>query len=824
MPQKEEAIQHASKYFERRAIDSAELSAALPELLKVIEDLYPLRNSVNETRKYIEIWRKTKFKQSFNHTLETGEVVEVFNNDPDMSVHDRFVNWLFFYLHKQYEEKTDKTIGYAFALEILTQIYNCQKGNLITYELPNTNLDDVLDIIEVENVKPVRKKLKELDIATLENLSPSLNSAMMGWQNTLTTINASYNKIQKLQKATQPSFQQSTLIEKLNLQYVDKLRQEKEAAQYTPEEVFQMRLNNDSIIYKTPNDVLNSYGNVWENGKYGCFVQYDGNPFGLNSIFQKSDGKGLRFYQLNKDGNSIFSFQQNKSIVISGFGEYVIINWGKDLNKLIDDYTSSRNKVLTEKWRRDNFPTKVNQLVRLDIFNIFKENEITKWNESTISDFLSAKDFENLKFCFEEFLTSLDKCIQYEKERGEISYVDSIKSHTLKFGYGWANGKSGQFRVFDNNYQLRFCETDENGYHFMLKEEEQMKLPVLACGFVAWLIKHWGTDTQTIYSGYLQARLNKYKSEHSKDADVFKRDLEQEFYNHYTANEEQWVLQSEAIFDFISEAETNKIKEYVQYFFEYVENLTQPLKIDDYTKESEIIKCTLPNIKQIYTVLKKYPVESSTFSPLAMINDLRRIKQYHEFKPDECIAFIADKYKMRWAESTRFIECLKLIIDEQSDFMFLLMNQSFMILLLKNVQNDFAKNFNIPLTVNSNLSNTNEPEQSNLDTESLKEDSVNLKFNGNEALIAKIHEHCNNDIFICNDTDFVNCVLNANFSLLQIKTKSKVKLLIYYLSKQMGAIWYEQTAKSLGYKKSDCSGANVTDSKWKKQIQRIIPQ
>ena len=40
----------------------------------------------------------------------------------------------------------------------------------------------------------------------------------------------------------------------------------------------------------------------------------------------------------------------------------------------------------------------------------------------------------------------------------------------------------------------------------------------------------------------------------------------------------------------------------------------------------------------------------------------------------------------------------------------------------------------------------------------------------------------------------------------------------------MGAIWYEQTAKSLGYKKSDCSGANVTDSKWKKQIQRIIPQ
>jgi hypothetical protein len=211
-----------------------------------------------------------------------------------------------------------------------------------------------------------------------------------------------------------------------------------------------------------------------------------------------------------------------------------------------------------------------------------------------------------------------------------------------------------------------------------------------------------------------------------------------------------------------------------------------------------------------------------------MINDLRRIKQYHEFKPDECISFIADKYKMRWAESTRFIECLKLIIDEQSDFMFLLSNQSFMILLLKNVQNDFANNFNIlhtKNTENSNLSNTNEPEQTNLDTESLKkEDLLTFKLNGNEGLIANIHEHCNNDIFICSGIDFVNHIQNANFSLLQIKTKSKVKLLIYYLSKQMGVIWYEQTAKSLGYKKSDCSGANVTDSKWKKQMQRIIPQ
>lgn len=608
------------------------------------------------------------------------------------------------------------------------------------------------------------------------------------------------------------------------------LNQSREDAEYTKEEVRQMRVGNDKRLYKSPAEVTSSYGCVWENGKVGYFIPFNHRSMGMDFLQPKfggsqSDGKGLRFVQNHKDETkTYFSFAQKNDIILSGFGEYVLGHWGKDLNDLYVEYTNLKYRQLAEKWKKEHFPTKIDQLVKLNLLKELKSIELAKWNEATIAGFFTTADNDKLNQCMTGYFSWFDKCLLIENNKGEIEYVKNIKSGTLTCGNGWANGKSGQFRVFDNNYQLRFCETDENGYHFMLKEEEQMKLPVLACGFVAWLIKHWGTDTQTIYSGYLQARLNKYKSEHSKDADVFKRDLEQEFYNHYTANEEQWVLQSEAIFDFISEAETNKIKEYVQYFFEYVENLTQPLKIDEYTKESEIIKCTLPNIKQIYTVLKKYPVESITFSPLAMINDLRRIKQYHEFKPDECIAFIADKYKMRWAESTRFIECLKLIIDEQSDFMFLLMNQSFMILLLKNVQNDFAKNFNIPLTENSNLSNTNEPEQTNLDTESLKEDSLNFKFNGNEALIAKIHEHCNNDIFICNDTDFVNCVLNANFSLLQIKTKSKVKLLIYYLSKQMGAIWYEQTAKSLGYKKSDCSGANVTDSKWKKQIQRIIPQ
>lgn len=40
----------------------------------------------------------------------------------------------------------------------------------------------------------------------------------------------------------------------------------------------------------------------------------------------------------------------------------------------------------------------------------------------------------------------------------------------------------------------------------------------------------------------------------------------------------------------------------------------------------------------------------------------------------------------------------------------------------------------------------------------------------------------------------------------------------------MGSFWYEKTANSLRYKKSECSGANISDSKWKKQMKRIILQ
>ncbi len=74
------------EYFERRAVDNSSLKDAIPELLKVIGDLRPLRNSERETDAYIENWRKSKTKWTCQVCVE-GEIVEADISKPDMTVY-----------------------------------------------------------------------------------------------------------------------------------------------------------------------------------------------------------------------------------------------------------------------------------------------------------------------------------------------------------------------------------------------------------------------------------------------------------------------------------------------------------------------------------------------------------------------------------------------------------------------------------------------------------------------------------------------------------------------------------------------------------------
>lgn len=274
---------------------------------------------------------------------------------------------------------------------------------------------------------------------------------------------------------------------------------------------------------------------------------------------------------------------------------------------------------------------------------------------------------------FQEFDKKNDSVIlptrnQEKRMQSKFEHINRIKTGTLT--NKWVNGKAGQFIDFENTYELRFSETDENCNAYKVKDSEREKTPIIACGFVAWIICHWGGETQKVFENYLNAKLNQYRAYHKNAPDVIKRDLEKEFFQKYWSDEEKWIKISEEIFRYISNEEVEVLRQFVENYKEFVMKKSNPLHIDEYTKQSEIIieADKNPKIRLAYQIFLNYPEKAEVFSLIARINDVRRVLTYHEEKPDECLNFVMNKYHTIWNIGTVFVECLKLIIDENSIF------------------------------------------------------------------------------------------------------------------------------------------------------------
>jgi hypothetical protein len=155
-------------------------------------------------------------------------------------------------------------------------------------------------------------------------------------------------------------------------------------------------------------------------------------------------------------------------------------------------------------------------------------------------------------------------------ERDLIEYIaNNVTTH-------WNNGKVGHFFNMDNsNSQFRFRETNENATRYLIGDfhtDELRALPILTCGFVGWLIKHWGRDIQAINEEYLLIRLRMYNDEHKNDDDADLRNLDKEFYSTHKAKEEQWVKQSEAIFEYLPDGDIQRIRGKIARFFRYLDS------------------------------------------------------------------------------------------------------------------------------------------------------------------------------------------------------------------------------------------------------------
>ena len=136
----------------------------------------------------------------------------------------------------------------------------------------------------------------------------------------------------------------------------------------------------------------------------------------------------------------------------------------------------------------------------------------------------------------------------------------------------WANSKVGIFEDYDNSYLYRFREANSTREHYVEREEENKQGPVIFCGFVAWLMKHWGNDTVQIFESYINTRLAEYKNTHNTAPDALKRDLCAEFYNQHEEQEKPLVKQSEALYEYLTDTDVKTIKQYIENYFEYVQS------------------------------------------------------------------------------------------------------------------------------------------------------------------------------------------------------------------------------------------------------------
>lgn len=141
----------------------------------------------------------------------------------------------------------------------------------------------------------------------------------------------------------------------------------------------------------------------------------------------------------------------------------------------------------------------------------------------------------------------------------------------------WANKRVAEFHydVDKNHYRLIELTPD---FQFIigLTERNDSNCPVVAKGFIAYLIRNWGKKEVDIYNSYYSSCFANFERIESKKPGSYSRNLNSEFYPLHVSHEEECVKFSKQIKPFLSEAEIKLINQYVKAYFEYIEQIYSP--------------------------------------------------------------------------------------------------------------------------------------------------------------------------------------------------------------------------------------------------------
>lgn len=161
------------------------------------------------------------------------------------------------------------------------------------------------------------------------------------------------------------------------------------------------------------------------------------------------------------------------------------------------------------------------------------------------------------------------------------SLINKIQKEVIT--YLWANGAEAKFEYEKDQIAYRLIRVNYDSNSFLIRPQERndTNCPILATGFVAFLIRNWGKSEQWIFDKYYNNCLNKYKQAEQKKPGSSMRDLDNEFYPFHVTQEKEFVTFSEKIHSFLSKTDIELINQYIEAYFKYIEQVFAPKKITE---------------------------------------------------------------------------------------------------------------------------------------------------------------------------------------------------------------------------------------------------
>lgn len=182
------------------------------------------------------------------------------------------------------------------------------------------------------------------------------------------------------------------------------------------------------------------------------------------------------------------------------------------------------------------------------------------------------------------------------KQKGDKmveNYLDDIYKPGVNHCFRlWANGKYGSIYDLENNCVLRFIEVPD-GTHYKYKEEDwKQKSPILASGIVVWwLLYRRSKSVLDIYESYCQMRMAQYKAQREKDADSWKCDIEDEFFNkEWLDIERKCVYESQALFGFVSEQDGKEIQDIINNYWSFIKHTKLLSKVSSHMNSDNLLE------------------------------------------------------------------------------------------------------------------------------------------------------------------------------------------------------------------------------------------